>query len=224
MQRKLPELPVHIAAGANALHDFLAQVAALAEVERPHLGSFLRQIAIVEVDTVERDCLEHAQRLNCFESTRSGSSSLKRFPDGKHMLPEDYGALYLQFANALHHVDAGLKLGGPAFQGVSEDIRVWPDAQGHGLAREADQIILSRRDGQLWPARIGFRMSPTRFEVLEVRGAQRVVLPLSTGAGAAVNVELPPSTYDASTARIVVSWGVEKTASGRSSKPTTEIS
>ena len=50
--------------------------------------------------------------------------------DGQYMLPEDYGALYLQFANALHRVDAGLKLGGPAFQGVSEDIKVWPDAQG----------------------------------------------------------------------------------------------
>jgi hypothetical protein len=50
--------------------------------------------------------------------------------DGQYMLPEDYGALYLQFANALHRVDAGLKLGGPAFQGVSEDIKVWSDAQG----------------------------------------------------------------------------------------------
>ena len=50
--------------------------------------------------------------------------------DGQYLLPEDYGALYLQFANALHRVDAGLKLGGPSFQGVSEDIKVWPDAQG----------------------------------------------------------------------------------------------
>jgi hypothetical protein len=78
-------------------------------------------------------------------------------------------------------------------------------------ASSAGQISLSRREGQLWPARIGFRMSPTRFEVLEVRGAQRVVLPLSTGAGAAVTVELPPSTYDAATARIVVSWGLRST-------------
>jgi hypothetical protein len=50
--------------------------------------------------------------------------------DGQYMLPEDYGALYLQFANALHRIDAGFKLGGPSFQGVTEDIRVWPDAQG----------------------------------------------------------------------------------------------
>ncbi|HEY6924404.1 MAG TPA: discoidin domain-containing protein, partial [Steroidobacteraceae bacterium] len=51
-------------------------------------------------------------------------------PDGKHAMPEDYAALYLQWARALHKVDATLKLGGPVFEGVTEDIRVWPDARG----------------------------------------------------------------------------------------------
>ena len=51
-------------------------------------------------------------------------------PDGKHMLPEDYGALYLQWAAALHKVDPALKLGGPVFEGINDDIHVWPDAQG----------------------------------------------------------------------------------------------
>jgi hypothetical protein len=51
-------------------------------------------------------------------------------PDGKHAMPEDYGALYIQWADALHKVDPTLKLGGPIFEGVNEDIRVWPDAQG----------------------------------------------------------------------------------------------
>lgn len=51
-------------------------------------------------------------------------------PDGKHALPEDYAALYLQWATAIHKVDPNLKLGGPVFEGVNEDIRVWPDAQG----------------------------------------------------------------------------------------------
>ncbi len=51
-------------------------------------------------------------------------------PDGQYMLPEDYGALYLQFASAIHKVDPKLKLGGPAFQGVNSDVEVWPDAQG----------------------------------------------------------------------------------------------
>jgi len=51
-------------------------------------------------------------------------------PDGKKTSPEDYGALYLQWATALHRVDPKLKLGGPVFEGVNEDIKVWPDAQG----------------------------------------------------------------------------------------------
>ncbi|HKM47027.1 MAG TPA: discoidin domain-containing protein [Terriglobales bacterium] len=50
--------------------------------------------------------------------------------DGQYMLPEDYATLYLQFSTALHRVDPNLKLGGPAFEGVTEDIKAWPDAEG----------------------------------------------------------------------------------------------
>ncbi len=50
--------------------------------------------------------------------------------DGQYMLPEDYAALYLQWATALHKIDPKLKLGGPSFQGVNRDIEVWPDANG----------------------------------------------------------------------------------------------
>jgi hypothetical protein len=50
--------------------------------------------------------------------------------DGQYMLPEDYAALYLQWATAIHRVDPGLKLGGPSFQGVNKDIEVWPDVNG----------------------------------------------------------------------------------------------
>jgi hypothetical protein len=51
-------------------------------------------------------------------------------PDGQFMLPEDYAALYLEWASALHRVDRRLKLGGPVFEGVNEDIKVWPDSSG----------------------------------------------------------------------------------------------
>lgn len=50
--------------------------------------------------------------------------------DGQYMLPEDYAALYLQWATELHRLDPALKLGGPSFQGVNKDIEVWPDAGG----------------------------------------------------------------------------------------------
>jgi hypothetical protein len=59
-----------------------------------------------------------------------GYIELGEEPDGKHAMPEDYAALYIQWASAIHKVDAKLKLGGPIFEGVNEDIRVWPDAQG----------------------------------------------------------------------------------------------
>jgi hypothetical protein len=51
-------------------------------------------------------------------------------PDGQYMQPEDYGTLYLQWAAALHQVDPNFKLGGPVFEGVTEDIKAWPDAHG----------------------------------------------------------------------------------------------
>ncbi len=50
--------------------------------------------------------------------------------DGHYTPPEDYAALYVQFAEALHKVDSKLKLGGPIFTGVNKDIETWPDAQG----------------------------------------------------------------------------------------------
>jgi hypothetical protein len=50
--------------------------------------------------------------------------------DGQYMAPEDYGALYLQWATALHQLDPALKLGGPSFQGVNQDIETWPDVNG----------------------------------------------------------------------------------------------
>jgi hypothetical protein len=68
-------------------------------------------------------------------------------PDGQYMQPEDYAALYLQFAAALHQVDKDFKLGGPVFEGVTEDIKVWPDAQGQTswLGRFLDYLKSHRR-------------------------------------------------------------------------------
>jgi len=72
-------------------------------------------------------------------------------PDGKHTLPEDYGALYLQWATALHKVDPALKLGGPIFEGVNKDIEVWPDAKGRTswMGRFFDYLREHNRLGDL---------------------------------------------------------------------------
>jgi hypothetical protein len=72
-------------------------------------------------------------------------------PDGKHTMPEDYAALYVQWADAIHRVDPKLKLGGPVFEGVTEDIRVWPDAQGRvsWMGRFLDYLRSHGRLGDL---------------------------------------------------------------------------
>jgi len=72
-------------------------------------------------------------------------------PDGQFMLPEDYAALYLQWATALHRVDPKLKLGGPIFTGVNEDIKAWPNAQGRTswLGRFLDYLKSHGRMGDL---------------------------------------------------------------------------
>jgi hypothetical protein len=62
--------------------------------------------------------------------------------DGQHMLPEDYGALYIQFAAAIHKLVPQAKLGGPAFEGTFGDVEVWPDGMGRvsRLARFLDYL------------------------------------------------------------------------------------
>lgn len=68
-------------------------------------------------------------------------------PDGQYMQPEDYAALYLQWATALHKVDPKLKLGGPVFQGENEDIKAWRNAEGKTswLGRFLDYLKAHRR-------------------------------------------------------------------------------
>ena len=52
-------------------------------------------------------------------------------PDGQYIAPEDYGALYLQFADAIHAAAPELKLGGPGFQTDVAGWHCWPDRTGN---------------------------------------------------------------------------------------------
>jgi hypothetical protein len=51
-------------------------------------------------------------------------------PDGQHAAPEHYGALYLQFARAVHDVDPSLITGGPGFQSEVEGWNAFADGKG----------------------------------------------------------------------------------------------
>ena len=51
-------------------------------------------------------------------------------PDGQYTSPEDDGALYVQWARAIHRVAPAMPLGGPVFSGVNDDLQTWPDASG----------------------------------------------------------------------------------------------
>jgi hypothetical protein len=50
--------------------------------------------------------------------------------DGQRVLPEDYAALYIQFAEAIHRRVPNAPLGGPAFEGTPGDVDSWMDGQG----------------------------------------------------------------------------------------------
>jgi hypothetical protein len=59
-----------------------------------------------------------------------GRVELGEEPDGQNVLPEDYAALYLEWATALHAVDPALQLGGPSLQTGFAEVRVWADGSG----------------------------------------------------------------------------------------------
>jgi hypothetical protein len=69
------------------------------------------------------------------------------------------------------------------------------------------EVQLARLEGNPWPVRLAFRMSPSRFQTLEVRGAQRVVYPVSTNGLEPVTVVLPPAAYAPNTEQIRLRWG-----------------
>lgn len=62
--------------------------------------------------------------------------------DGKHTMPEDYGTLFCQWADAIHKLTPDAKLGGPVFEGVDKDITLWVDNQGRTswMARFIDYL------------------------------------------------------------------------------------
>ena len=58
-----------------------------------------------------------------------------------------------------------------------------------------------------WPVRVALRVTPGSLGELDVRGAQRVVLPIVPAGSKPVDLELPPAVYTAKTTELTVAWG-----------------
>lgn len=62
-----------------------------------------------------------------------------------------------------------------------------------------------------WPMRLAVRTSPGRFGALEVRGAQRAVLPLTTEGAGVVDLPIPPDVYPPGAREVTLTWGASVT-------------
>ena len=67
--------------------------------------------------------------------------------------------------------------------------------------------VTLRPPAEGWPVRLALRVTPGSLGELDVRGAQRVVLPIVPAAGKPVVLELPPAVYPPKTAELTVAWG-----------------
>ena len=78
------------------------------------------------------------------------------------------------------------------------------DLQG---ASGSGSVTLKPREHTTWPFRIAFKIMPGSVGELEVRAAQRIVLPVTVAGAKPIVLELSPSIYTMKSPQIVVSWG-----------------
>jgi hypothetical protein len=75
----------------------------------------------------------------------------------------------------------------------------------HDVSQEGIVLVKPRPGGQ-WPVRIAFRVMPGSIGVLEVRGEERVVLPVARTGGQPIDLELAPGVYIGTTVQLKVHW------------------
>jgi hypothetical protein len=69
------------------------------------------------------------------------------------------------------------------------------------------RITLRPAGANGWPVRLALRITPGSIAELDVRGAQRLILPITPSGGKPVDLELAPGVYTRSTPQLTVSWG-----------------
>ncbi len=77
---------------------------------------------------------------------------------------------------------------------------------------DSGSVTIKPVAGTSWPVRIAVRVRPGSFAALEVRGDQRLYLPVASSAEKPVDLEFAPGVYSAKTPQIVLSWGAAATA------------
>jgi hypothetical protein len=75
-----------------------------------------------------------------------------------------------------------------------------------GLAGSGSAVVMPRA-GLAWPVRVALRVTPGSIGAIDVRGAQRLVVPVPASGAGTVDLELPPGVYVAATKQIILSWG-----------------
>jgi hypothetical protein len=75
-----------------------------------------------------------------------------------------------------------------------------------GLAGTGSAVVMPR-SGLAWPVRVALRVTPGAIGEIDVRGAQRLVLPVPAAGTGTVDIELSPGVYVAATKQITLNWG-----------------
>jgi hypothetical protein len=94
----------------------------------------------------------------------------------------------------------GTALSWPQFWQRNDVVLDMSGAVGTGSA------VVMPRSGLAWPVRVALRVRRGTIGEVEVRGAQRWVVPIAATGGGTVDVELPPGVYVAATKQITVNW------------------
>jgi hypothetical protein len=75
-----------------------------------------------------------------------------------------------------------------------------------GVAATGSAVVMPR-SGLAWPIRMALRVAPGTIGSIEVRGAQRLIIPVPASGTGTVDLELPPGVYVAATKQVTLNWG-----------------
>ncbi len=75
-----------------------------------------------------------------------------------------------------------------------------------GLAGSGAAVVMPRA-GLGWPVRVALRVTPGSIGAIDVRGAQRLVVPVPASGAGTVDRNCRPGVYVAATKQITLNWG-----------------